>query len=483
MALTEDNRESFAKALRDILGKRATLDLCERVVYESDAQTNIESLPDAIVYPETTAEVQAVVRVCNAHDVRFIARGAGTGLSGGAVAIKGGVIIELSRMNRILEVDIPNRLAVVQAAAVNIHLTNLVTPKGFHFAPDPSSQRACTIGGNVAENAGGPHTLKHGVTVNHVLGLEVVLPDGEVIRTGTSNGAPAPGWDLTGLFCGSEGTLGIVTEVTVKLTPNPQGVRTMLAIFNTLDEASETVSGIIREGIIPAALELIDNLAIQSVEAHVKPGFPLDAEAVLLVEVDGAESELDAMAQGVVAVCRKNNCREVRLAADDEERMKLWKGRKQVLGALGKIAPAYYIHDGVVPRSKVPEIFREIRKISEKYKVRIANIAHAGDGSLHPLILFDPKDEDEADRGHHAGGDILKRCVEMGGTLSGEHGIGLEKAGCIYWVFSEDDLDTFQRMHDVFNPHGRCNPGKIFPTVAKRGEVTRIRRKNRGGEI
>ncbi len=463
MPLPETTRRRLEEALLRIYGPaRLTTAPEERLVFECDAQTLYCAVPDAVVYPETTREVQETVRLCNDLGVPVLARGAGTGLSGGAVAASQGMILQMSRMNRILSVDYANRVAVIQPGVINLHLSEITRPRGYHFAPDPSSQLACTIGGNVAENSGGPHTLKYGVTTNHVLGLEVVLPTGEILRTGSLTG-DAPGFDLTGLFTGTEGTTGIVTEATLRLTPNIQAVRTFLAVYDTVDDASETVSGVIREGIIPAAIELIDNLAIQAVEAHMKPGFPPDAAAVLLIEIDGIETELDAMAGAILAVCRANHCRDVQQARDEETRTKLWKGRKNALGALGKICKAYYTHDGVVPRSKLPEALRRIAEVAARNRLRIGNVCHAGDGSLHPVVLYDPKDAEELERAHRAGGELLKACLSLGGTLSGEHGIGLEKRDCMPWLFTPDDLDQFDRVRRAFDPKNLCNPGKKFP--------------------
>ncbi len=483
MALSERERPPFERELRHVFGdERLATGFEQLLTYEADGHTLRRQAPDAVVYPETTLEVQQAVRICNRFDVPFLARGAGTGLSGGAVAARGGLIIELARMNRILDVDYAGRTAVVQPGVVNLHLSLHTRPHGFHYAPDPSSQGACTIGGNVAENSGGPHTLRHGVTTNHVLGLEVVLPSGELLRTGRPNG-DAPGYDLTGLFVGSEGTFGIATEITVRLTPDPEGLRTFLAVYDDVQDASEAVGAVLRAGIVPAALELIDNLAIRAVESHLRVGFPLDAAAVLLIEIEGAEPELDPLAEDIVRICREQRAREIRKAADERTRAQLWKGRKHALGAVGKLAGAYYTHDGVVPRSRLPEALRRVSEIGSRHALRIANVCHAGDGNLHPLILYDPHDAREVERVRAAGAEILKLCVDLGGVLSGEHGIGHEKQDCMGWMFGPDDLDQMARVRRVFDPGERCNPGKVFPTGARCGEIAAVRATKTGGWV
>ncbi|ANM29407.1 hypothetical protein ABI59_07115 [Acidobacteria bacterium Mor1] len=461
-------------------GERLITGYAQRLTYEADGHLLQKAMPEAVVYPETTAEVVHAVRCCHGHGVPFLARGAGTGLSGGAVAAAGGLLIEMARMNRILDVDPRNRTARVQPGLVNLKLSQQVARHGLRYAPDPSSQAACTIGGNIAENSGGPHTLKHGVTTNHVLALEVVLPDGEVLEIGHASG-PAPGFDLTGLFVGSEGTFGIVTEATVRLIPQAAGVRTFLAVYDSIDDASETVSATLRAGIVPAAMELMDQLSIEAVESHLKVGFPRDAAAVLLIEIEGTPAELDALARRVVGICRENRCRDVQQARDEATRKRLWKGRKQALGAIGRIARSFYTHDGVVPRSKLPEMLRRIAAIGEKHGVRIANVCHAGDGNLHPMILFDPDDAEQCARVEAAGHDVLQTCVDLGGVLSGEHGIGQEKRNCMHWMFDEADLDQMRRVRQVFDPANLCNPGKVFPTGARCGEMLEHQARRTGG--
>jgi glycolate oxidase len=475
--------QDLFRALHEVFGdERLVTAFEERILYEADGHTLATRVPDAVVYPESTAEVRAAMLACERFGVPYLARGAGTGLSGGAVAAQGGVIVETARMNRILSIDYDNRTAVVQPGLVNLHLSLKTRPHGLHYAPDPSSQGACTIGGNVAENSGGPHTLKYGVTTNHVLGLEVVLPTGEVLRTGDVAGL-GPGYDLTGLIVGSEGTFGIVTEVTVRLMPNAESVRTFLAVYDSIEDASETVSAVIRHGIVPAAIELIDRLAIRAVEAHLKVGFPEDAAAVLLIEIDGDADELEGPGRKILELCRAHRCRSVEPASDEATRQRFWKGRKLALGALGKLSPAYYTHDGVVPRSRLPEALRNTVEIAGRHGLRVAHVCHAGDGNIHPLLLFDPRDPDEVERTQRAGEEILRMCVDLGGVLTGEHGVGQEKQSCMPWLFDEHDLDQMQRVRSALNPTDLCNPSKVFPTGAKCGEIVAARAGKTGGWV
>ncbi len=432
------------------------------LVYECDGHTLDKASPSAVVFPTTTEQVVALVQCANRHGVPFVARGAGTGLSGGALALEGGIIIEMCRMNRILEIDYVHQRAVVQPGLVNLHLSLAVADAGYYYAPDPSSQGSCTIGGNVAENSGGPHTLKYGVTTNHVLGLEVVLPTGEVVHCGGAT-LDTPGYDLTGLFVGSEGTFGIVTQITVRLLRKPQTWKTILAFFASVADASNTVSDIIGAGIIPAALEMMDNLAIQAVEAAINAGLPLAAGALLLIELDGIADGMEEDAARIAELCAQHHCQGVRIAQDEAERALLWKGRKEAFGAVGRLSPNYYTHDGVIPRTRLPEALTRLQNISATFGLRIANVFHAGDGNLHPLVLYDERDSDEVTRVLHAGEAILRTCVELGGVLSGEHGIGLEKKNCMPWLFSEDDLALMHRLRLVFNPQQLCNPGKVIP--------------------
>jgi len=433
--------------------------------YECDAQTFDRAVPLGVAFPETTAEVSRVVQLCSKHDVPFVPRGAGTGLSGGVVAV-GSLVISTARLNKILEIDVPNRQAWVQPGVVNMHLSKAVAEYGLHYAPDPSSQYACTIGGNVAENSGGPHTLKYGVTTNHILSLEVVLPDGTIAMMG-SPAADFPGYDLVGVFVGSEGTFGIATRILVRLTPLPEGVKTILAIYDAVTDACRGVTEILARGILPAAIEMIDQKTMRAVEQYIHAGFPDDAAAALLIEVDGLADDLELQATAVVEACKATGVRSVRLAKDDAERAKLWKGRKQAFGALGRLAPNYYTHDGVIPRTKLPEVLEEITRIEKEQRVMIANVFHAGDGNLHPVILYDEREEGVIDRVRKAGENILKLVCKVGGGLSGEHGIGIEKLAFMRDFFGEEDLQEMRRLRDLFNPRNLCNPGKAIPSAGR----------------
>ncbi len=435
------------------------------ITYECDGYVIEKNAPDAVVFPVSTHEVAQVVRLCNELDVPFVPRGAGTSLAGGCLPVGGGVMIALTRMKRILEISTRDRYAVVEPGAVNLWLTNKLKGTGLHYAPDPSSQGACTIGGNVATNSGGPHTLKYGVTVNHVLGLEFVLPDGRVIETGGPT-EDNPGFDLTGLMVGAEGTFGICTRATVRLTRDPETQRTLLAVFESVEAATNTISDIIGAGIVPAALEMMDRLIIRAVEAAFHYGFPLDAGAVLLIEVDGLAAGLDREAEQITAICRQNRCRDVKLARDQAERQLLWKCRKQAFGAIGRLSPSYCTQDGVVPRTMLPHILREITRIGEKHGIAIANVFHAGDGNIHPILLFDERDPEQVGRVLEASHEILDECIRCGGSVTGEHGIGVEKIDFMPRMFSPDDLATMIRIREVFNPAGRCSPAQLFPGSA-----------------
>ena len=415
-------------------------------------------------FPLDGDEVAAAVRIARRHGRPFVARGSGTGLAGGAVPVGGPVVIVTTKMDRILEVDPVERVAWVQPGVINLDLTRALAPHGLHFAPDPSSQQACTIGGNVANNSGGPHTLKYGVTTNHVLGLEVVLPDGEVVWLGGKTRDPQ-GYDLVGVFVGSEGTFGIATKIVVRILRRPPAVKTLLAVFDQLDQASGTVAAITARGLTPAALEMIDHITIQAVEDAYGAGYPRDAAAALLIELDGLAVGLDEEAERVVAACRENGARDVRVARDEAERLLLWKGRKSAFGAYGRISPAYFVMDGVIPRTRLPEVLRRIDAIVGGYGLRVGNVFHAGDGNLHPNILYDPRNPGEVERVLAAGAEIMKVCVEVGGSISGEHGIGIEKQNFMPWIFSEKDLQAMAAVKAAFNPTGRCNPGKVFPTA------------------
>jgi glycolate oxidase subunit GlcD len=449
------------RAIRDVA---EVLDRsAELFVYESDGLTLERGAPLCVAFPTTAESLSAVVKACNEAGVPYVPRGAGTGLSGGATPVTGGVVIECSRMNRILEIDATNRTATVQPGLINEHLSAAVRPLGLFYAPDPSSQSACTIGGNVAENSGGPHTLKYGTTSPHVLALEVVLPDGQIAQLGRRDGH-AHGFDLRGVFIGSEGTLGITSAVTVRLVPQPECVRTLLASFTSLKAACESVSAIIAKGIVPAALEMMDDKTIAAVEASVfAAGYPKDARAVLLVELDGPQLAVERDRAAIESLCRGCGAIDVRVARDEAERLALWRGRKGAFGAMGRLAPDLYVHDAVVPRTKLPAVVDAINAIPLGKGITLANILHAGDGNLHPNITFDRRDPDQLRRIKEVGAEILRICVEAGGVLSGEHGIGLEKRQHMCLLFSEADLEPMRWVHDAFDPEDRCNPGKQIP--------------------
>jgi glycolate oxidase len=462
--LTAARKPGLRRELETIVGAGGVLsDPEELLVYESDGLTLFRALADFVVFPTSAEQVAAVVRLANRESIPFVARGAGTGLSGGCLPAEGGLVISMMRMNRVLEVDYDNQLAVVEPGLVNLHLSWAVGPRGFYFAPDPSSQQACTIGGNIANNSGGPHTLKYGVTVNHVLGLEVVLPDGEIVWLGGRT-RDALGYDLAGVFVGSEGTFGIATKIVVRILKKPQAVKTVLAVFDRIDQASAAVSAIIAAGLVPAAVEMIDQLTIQAVEDAFGCGYPRDAAAALLIELDGLAVGMPAQADRIVAACREAGAREVRAAADEAERQLLWKGRKSAFGAYGRVSPAYMVMDGVIPRTKLPYVLSRVNEIVAAHGLRVGNVFHAGDGNLHPNILYDPRKPGEEARVVAAGAEIMKVCAEVGGSISGEHGIGLEKADFMPFIFSAADLALMQRLKAAFNPRGLCNPGKVFPT-------------------
>ena len=458
-------RESLLRELQALLGPRLHHRPEDLLVYECDGLTLYKTRPFAVAFPESTAEVAAIVRACARAGIPFLPRGAGTGLSGGATPVAGCVLIETSRMRRILHVDLDNRYAVVQPGLVNVQLTQAVAAAGYYYAPDPSSQMACTIGGNVAENAGGPHCLKHGMTTRHILGLTVVLAEGEVVQLGGPV-PDTPGYDLVGLFVGSEGTLGIATEITVRLDPQPQGVRTFLAAYARMADACGTVSDIIARGLDPSALEILDHLTIEAVESSVyAAGYPRAAEAVLLVELDGLDAEVEPAAREVEAICRARGALSLEQARDEAERKRLWKGRKGAFGAMGRINTDLLVMDGVVPRHRLQWILEQVYRVRAKYGVTLANVFHAGDGNLHPNISYDGRDPDAARRVVAAGEEILSLCVQAGGVLSGEHGIGVEKRDLMAWMFTDADLDIMRRVRDVWNPRGLCNPEKVLPAA------------------
>ncbi len=448
--------------LRQIVGKANVLDSAvDLQLYQYDAYLE-ERRPDAVVFVHSTDEVASVVRACNKHAVPFVPRGGGTNLSGGTIPFKGGVVLEMIRMNRILEVDRPNLRARVQPGLFNLELGTALAPLGYQYLPDPASQKAATLGGNVAENSGGPHCFKYGVTTNHVLGLTVVLPDGSVAKIG-GKALDTPGYDLPGVFVGSEGTLGICTEVVVRIVRLAEGVKTMLAIYDSIEEGSETVSAIVAAGMVPATLEMMDQLVIKAVEESIHCGLPLDCATVLIIEVDGLKDDLDAQVQAIVDLCKSHGAREVRVAKDEAERALLWAGRRGAFGAVARITPSYLVCDGTVPRTALPKVLRKVSEVSKKYNLMIPNVFHAGDGNLHPLILFDWRDSDQKARVMKAGMEILQLCVEMGGTISGEHGVGLEKIDAMRLVFSEADIRSQVRVKQAFDPRNLANPGKMFP--------------------
>ncbi len=457
--------DTLIENLRAAIGREAVLtEPDELLVFECDGLPQHKHPPRAVVFPGSTEEVAEILRVLESEGVAFAPRGAGTGLSGGALAVNRGVVVELARMRRLLKLDAENCLARVETGMVNAHLSRAAAPFGLHYVPDPSSQMTCTIGGNIAENAGGIHCLKYGTTIDHVLSVRVVLAGGEIIELG-GTGTDAIGYDLRGVFVGSEGTFGIATEATLRLVPLPPAIRTLLADFSNVDDASRAVSAIIAAGLIPAALEMVDGATIRAVEASVfAAGLPLDAEAALLIELDGLEAGLDEEAARAESLCRQYGARNVRLAKDETERKKFWAARKGAFGAMGRISPDLMLQDAVVPRSRLPQVLADIYSIGAKYKLRLANLFHAGDGNLHPVICFDSRQPDEVMRVKEAGREIMETCVRAGGTITGEHGVGLDKSDYLPLIFNADDMDIMLRVRAAFDPTGLCNPGKIIPT-------------------
>jgi glycolate oxidase len=454
----------WIEEIRDIVGPQAiAADPGQLATYETDAFTLVRGRPDAVVFPGSTGQAAAVVRATARHGVPIVPRGAGTSLAGGTVAVDGGLCICLSRMRRIIDVDIRNRFAHVEAGVVNLALTQHVRAAGFHYAPDPSSQSVCTIGGNVATNSGGPHTLKLGVTAQHVLGVVAVMADGDVRQFGGPY-EDAPGGDLVGLIVGSEGTLCLITEAFVRLTRLPQEIRTMLAVFDTIPQTTHTISSIVAKGIVPAALEMMDGPTIAAVEEWLHLGLPRDAGAVLIIEIDGLAAGLDRQIERVSEVCRACGCREMRVAADERQRNELWAARKKSFGALGRFGLSLCTQDGVVPPSRTPEIMDFIGEVAARYNVKIACVIHAGDGNIHPILLYDERDPAQVRAVVAAGYDILERCIALGGTITGEHGVGIEKINHLRMMFDETSLDAQQRVRDVFDPGRRLNPAKIFAT-------------------
>jgi glycolate oxidase len=435
--------------------------------YECDGLTGKRVVPALVALPGTVEEVQAVVRLCNEERIPFVARGAGTGLSGGALPVAEGIVISLARLTRVLEVDIERGCVVVEPGVANLDVTRAVADAGFYYAPDPSSQQVCTIGGNVAENSGGAHCLKYGFTVNHVLAAEIVLPDGELVALSVWDEGP----DLLGAFVGSEGTLGIATKLTLRILRAPEAVRTLLAGFAHTDEAGAAVSGVIAAGIVPAAIEMMDALTMQAAEAAVGANYPDGCGAALIVELDGPVAQVDEDLARVEALCRENDAREIRIAADPADRAAVWRGRKAAFAAMGRVSPDYYVQDGVVPRTKLPAVLRRIEELSQLHGLRVGNVFHAGDGNLHPLVLYDRRVDGEAARAEELSKKILEICVDAGGSITGEHGVGNDKACAMPLMFGEDDIAAMLRLRGAFDPHGLANPGKLFPTPRLCGEV------------
>ena len=462
--------DRFVTELERACGREAIVrDPIELLTYECDALPHLRATPSLVVLPSSAAEVQAIVGACNREGVPFVARGHGSGLSGGALPVAGGIVIGLSRLNKVLDVDIANRRITVEPGVTNLEISRRVAAAGYYYAPDPSSQQVCSIGGNVAENSGGAHCLKYGFTVHHVLGVEAVLPSGELVRLDSAI-ADAPGPDLVGVLIGSEGTLAIVTKVIVRILRRPESVQTLLAAYDGISAAGAAVSDIIAAGIIPAAVEMMDALCIRAAEAAVHPNFP-QSEAVLIVELDGSAAEVRELFPTVEAICRQAGATTIEIAQDDEQRMRIWKGRKAAFAAMGRVSPNYYVQDGVVPRTKLPDVLARIRDLETRSGLRIGNVFHAGDGNLHPLICYDEKVPGQADLAVAVAGEILGYCVEAGGSITGEHGVGSDKADFMPRMFGSDDLDVMQMVRRAFDPKGLCNPGKIFPTPRLCGEV------------
>src|SRR5271163_3687900 len=450
------------------LGRGLITEPSQLHTYECDGLTNFRVLPEAVLLPTSTLEVQGIIRICAREKIPFVARGSGTGLSGGALPVAKGVVISLARMNRILEVDLPNARVVVEPGVINADVTQRVAPRGYFYAPDPSSQSVCSIGGNVAENSGGAHCLKYGFTTTHVLGLEVVLPDGSIVHLG-SRVVDSPGYDLPGIFVGSEGTLGIATKIILRIVKKPSVIQTLLAAFNSTEEAGAAVSGIIGAGMLPAAIEMMDNLAIQAAEASVHAGYP-NCGGLLLVELDGPAAEVEHLIGEVSAICSGCGAWEIRVAQSDAERAIFWKGRKAAFAAMGRISPNYIVQDGVIPRTALPKVLSEIERMSAAKGLRVANVFHAGDGNLHPLVLYDRRIEGQEHAAEVLANRILELCIEAGGSITGEHGVGEEKKMMMSKMYAEPDLETMQRVRSAFDPENLSNPTKVFPRPRLCGE-------------
>ena len=467
-------RVEIATALREIVpGEGVITEETERRAYETDGLTAYKQLPMIVVLPETTEQVSQVLRYCNENKIRVVPRGAGTSLSGGALPLEDGVLLGLGKFNRVLEVDYDNRCAIVQPGVTNLGVTQAVQEKGFYYAPDPSSQIACTIGGNIAENSGGVHCLKYGLTTNNVLGLELVLIDGEIIRLGGKH-LDSGGYDILGVLTGSEGLLAVVTEVTVRILRSPETARALLIGFPSSEQAGQCVSDVIGAGIIPGGMEIMDGPAIQAAEDFVHAGYPVDCEALLIVELDGPETEVDYLIERVRELAEKNDAKTIRISNSEAERENFWAGRKAAFPAVGRVSPDYYCMDGTIPRHRLPHVLKRMNEMSAHYGLRVANVFHAGDGNLHPLILYDANNPGELEKAEEFGADILKLCVEVGGVLTGEHGVGVEKRDLMGTMFNEGDLKQQQRLKCAFDPESLLNPGKVFPTLHRCAELGRV---------
>ena len=467
-------REQIVVALRAIVPGEGVID-AEREMrpYESDGLTAYKALPMVVVLPETTGQVAAVLRYCHDNNIKVVPRGAGTSLSGGALPLNDGVLLGMAKFNRIREIDYDNRVAVVEPGVTNLSVSNAVAHAGFYYAPDPSSQIACTIGGNVAENSGGVHCLKYGMTTNNILGIEMVLITGEIIRLGGKHMDPG-GYDLIGIVTGSEGLLGVVTEITVRILKKPETARAVLVGFPSSEDAGECVSRIIGAGIIPGGMEMMDKPAIHATEEFVHAGYPLDVEALLIVELDGPKAEVDHLIERVASIAKDCRSTTLRVSTTEDERVLFWAGRKAAFPAVGRISPDYYCMDGTIPRAKLPQVLKRIRELSKHYGLRVANVFHAGDGNLHPLILYDANKPGELEKTEEFGSEILKLCVEVGGVLTGEHGVGVEKRDLMPVMFTEDDLNQQQRLKCAFDAGGLLNPGKVFPKLHRCAELGRL---------
>lgn len=470
---TQDiNWKAVVKEFERIVGSKSVVQRQEELLtYECDGLTSYRQRPRLVILPRTTEEVSQVVKICDRYSLPWVARGAGTGLSGGALPTEDCILIVTALMRKILKIDLENQQVVVQSAVINNWVTQAVSGAGFYYAPDPSSQIICSVGGNVAENSGGVHCLKYGVTTNHVLALKLVLPNGDIVEVGGEI-PETPGYDLTGLFVGSEGTLGIATEITLRILKVPEAIQVLLADFTSVEAAGAAVSDIIGAGIVPAGMEMMDNFSINAVEDVVATNcYPRDATAILLVEIDGLEVEVAKNTERIAALCRQNGARNITIATAPEERLRLWKGRKAAFAAMGKLSPDYYVQDGVIPRTQLPYVLQEIEKLSQKYGYAVANVFHAGDGNLHPLILYNNSIPGALETVETLGGEILKLCVKVGGSISGEHGIGADKRCYMPEMFTPADLETMQWVRQVFDPQGLANPGKIFPSPRTCGEA------------